>query len=161
MEKPDPADRRERPRDELGRPLPWGARNRLVLEDYDNLSIDENHRLAVEHFDAGRFFPAHEAWEAAWRLAKGSPEQDFFQGLAQLGAGYTHYLRENAHGARVLLERAVARLDAYRPGYRGLDLDLLIPVVLAHARSFGESERVGAALPAVVPPRLRTEADGD
>ena len=48
----------ERPRDELGRPQPWGSENRLHLEDFDHLPIEENHRLAREHFNAGRFFHA-------------------------------------------------------------------------------------------------------
>ena len=43
-----------RPRDDLGRPQPWGAENTLQLEDYDSLPREENHRLAREHLAAGR-----------------------------------------------------------------------------------------------------------
>src|ERR671918_517877 len=82
-----------RPRDELGRHLPWGAENRLHLEDFDALPLEENHRLAARHLDAGRFFPAHEAWETAWKQAKGTADEEFFKGLSQVGAGYTHYRR--------------------------------------------------------------------
>src|SRR5207244_12658977 len=92
-------------RDRLGRPLAHDATNELELEDYDALSIDENHRLGVEHFDAGRFFPAHEAWETCWKQAKETDEAEFFKGLSQLGAGYVHFLRENPHGAHTLLRR--------------------------------------------------------
>ncbi|GAB4326922.1 MAG: DUF309 domain-containing protein [Dehalococcoidia bacterium] len=148
------SDKRERPRDELGRPLPWGSENQLVLEDYENLSIAENHRLGVEHFNAGRFFPAHEAWEAAWRKAEGTADKEFFQGLAQLGAGYTHYLRGNAHGARVLLERSLAKLEPYGSHHYGLDLAHLLPVVAANARLFGVCEREGRPLPAITVPHL-------
>lgn len=119
-----PTERRnkpERPRDELGRPQPWDARNRLRLEDFDSLPLDENHRLGREHFNAGRFFPAHEAWETAWKQARGTGEAEFFKGLSQLGAGYVHLLRGNAHGAARLLRRAAGRVRGYPPGTRGVD----------------------------------------
>lgn len=125
-----------------------------MLEDYERLSIEENHRLGVEHFNAGRFFPAHEAWEAAWRAARNTGDEDFFQGLAQLGAGYTHYRRGNPHGARVLLERAVARLGRYGQRHHGLDLESLLPLVSTNARTFGDCERQGTPMPAVTVPRL-------
>src|SRR3546814_15936218 len=64
-------------------------------------------------FDAGNYFGAHEAWETCWAFAKGTPEQEFFKGLAQLGAGYTHWLRGNPHGVVALLGRALARLGTH------------------------------------------------
>lgn len=115
-----------RPRDELGRPLAWDAANRLHLEDFDRLTAEEDHQLGVRHFQAGRYFPAHEAWETAWKLSRGQADEEFFKGLAQLGAGYVHLLRGNAHGARVLLGRAAARLDAYPSPHRGVDVALVV-----------------------------------
>src|SRR5436305_2880002 len=111
----------ERPRDELGRPQPWDAENRLELEDFDSLPIGENHRLGVEHFDAGRYFPAHEAWETCWKQVRGTDDAEFFKGLSQLGAGYVHLLRGNAHGARTLLRRAASRIGRYPGGHYGVD----------------------------------------
>src|SRR5438094_10074057 len=87
---PDAPPKPKRPRDELGRPLPWDSKSRLDLEDFDSMSLEENHRLGVEHFDAEEFFPAHEAWETCWKQAKGSPDAELFKGLSQLGAGYVH-----------------------------------------------------------------------
>jgi uncharacterized protein len=110
----------ERPRDHLGRPQPWGAESTLRLEDYDALPIEENHRLGREHLNAGRYFPAHEAWETAWKQARDTDDAEFFKGLSQLGAGYTHLLRGNAHGAVRLLRRASGRVGAYPPGHRGV-----------------------------------------
>lgn len=111
----------ERPRDHLGRPQPWGARNTLHLEDFDALPLEENHRLAREHLNAGRFFPAHEAWETAWKQARDTDDAELFKGLSQLGAGLVHLLRGNRHGAIRLLRRAVGRVRAYPPGHRGVD----------------------------------------
>jgi hypothetical protein len=119
-----PTERRnkpERPRDELGRPQAWNAPNRLELEDYDSLPLEENHRLAREHFNSGRFFPAHEAWETAWKQARDTDEAEFFKGLSQLGAGFTHLLRGNVHGAVTLLRRAAGRIAGYPQGHRDVD----------------------------------------
>src|SRR5919204_4023113 len=92
---PNAPPKPQRPRDELGRPLPHEAENLLQMEDYDSLPLEENHQLGIEHLNAGRFFPAHEAWETCWKQAKETSEAEFFKGLSQLGAGYTHLLRGN------------------------------------------------------------------
>jgi hypothetical protein len=108
----------ERPRDRLGRPLPWDATGELDLEDYDSLSLVENHELGRAHARAGRWFPAHEAWETAWKQARDTDEAELFKGLSQMGAGYVHLLRGNAHGAATLLRRASRRIGAYDDGTR-------------------------------------------
>ena len=100
----------ERPRDALGRPLDWDATNELEMEDYDSLSMERNHELGREAMRARRFFPAHEAWETAWKQARGTDEAEFFKGLSQMGAGYVHLLRGNAHGAITLMRRASSRM---------------------------------------------------
>ena len=124
-----PTERRnkpERPRDELGRPLPWGARNLLEMEDFDSMTVEENHRSAVLSFNAGSFFAAHEAWETAWKQSKGSADSEFFKGLSQLGAGYVHLLRGNRHGASTLLARARSRLTGYPSPHLGLATEAIV-----------------------------------
>jgi len=133
-----------RPRDELGRPQPWDAENRLDMEDYDALSPEENHRLGREHFNAGRFFPAHEAWETVWKQRNGEPDEELFKGLSQLGAGYVHLHRGNAHGAKTLLRRAARRIAAYPAGTEGVDTEAVARLALDHA---GEIERAAAGHP--------------
>lgn len=121
-----PTDRRnkpERPRDHLGRPQAWDAEGTLELEDFDDLPLEENHRLGREHLNAGRYFPAHEAWETAWKQARGGADAEFYKGLSQLGAGFTHLLRGNAHGAVRLLRRGAGRISAYPAGHLGVDTD--------------------------------------
>ena len=110
-----------RPRDALGRPQPWDAENTLHLEHYDALTLEENDRLGREHLAARRFFPAHEAWETAWKQARDTDDAELFKGLSQLGAGFVHLLRGNAHGAMRLLRRASSRVGRYPVGHRGLD----------------------------------------
>src|ERR671935_1658269 len=111
----------ERPRDRLGRPQPWDAENELELEDFDHLSPEENHRLGRAHFAAPRYFPAHEAWETAWKQSRDTDDAEFFKGLSQLGAGFVHLLRGNAHGAFTLLRRAAGRIAPYPVEHRGID----------------------------------------
>lgn len=124
-----PPDKPERPRDELGRPLPVGSANRLAVDDLDGLSAAEANALALAHFDAGRYFLAHEAWEAAWLESKGTASEALFKGLAQLGAGYTHAARGNAHGMRALLGRALDAIRDSSGSACGLDLPTLVPLV--------------------------------
>jgi hypothetical protein len=133
----------QRPRDLLGRPQPWGAPNSLVLEDFDALPLEENHRLGREHLNAGRFFPAHEAWETAWKQARDTDEAEFFKGLSQLGAGFVHLLRGNAHGAVRLLRRAAGRLSLYPEGHRGVDTSGAAAV----AEGLAEAVERGEVLP--------------
>jgi hypothetical protein len=128
----------ERPRDRLGRPQPWDAPNELELEDFDKLSIEENHALARRHTRAGRYFPAHEAWETAWKQARGTDDAEFFKGLSQMGAGYVHFRRGNAHGTRTLLRRAASRVERYPDGHRG------IPTEVLHDRLLADAEAVEA-----------------
>jgi hypothetical protein len=147
----------ERPRDELGRPQAWDAENRLELEDFDSLSLEENHRLGVEHFEAGRYFPAHEAWETAWKQSKSTGDAEFFKGLSQLGAGYVHLLRGNAHGAKTLLRRAVSRIERYPTGHLGVDTERVSQRAEADAAAVerGDLEPGPDALAGVDPPRVR------
>jgi predicted metal-dependent hydrolase len=143
-----------RPRDELGRPLSWDAENLLELEDFDSLSLEENHRLGRRHFNEGRFFPAHEAWETAWKQSKNTVDEEFFKGLSQLGAGYVHYRRGNPHGTFTLLRRGVRRIAPYGPRHHGLDVAALAATAAEHADEVEAAARTGGALPSIQPPRI-------
>jgi predicted metal-dependent hydrolase len=151
---PDAPPKPKRPRDELGRPLSHEAENMLHLEDYDSLSIEENHRLGIEHLNAGRFFPAHEAWETCWKQAKGTDEAEFFKGLSQLGAGYTHLRRGNLHGAYTLLRRGAGRILRYGESHRGIEAGKLAAAAMAHAEALEEAERHGRPAPHLTPPKI-------
>src|SRR5215212_810575 len=70
-----PSDARqkpERPRDELGRPLPWDQPTRIHLPDFDAMTLDECDRAGRGFLASREFFGAHEAWETAWKKAKGT-----------------------------------------------------------------------------------------
>ena len=91
-----------------------------MLEAFDTFTLEENDRLGRAHLNAGRYFPAHEAWETAWKQARDTSDAELFKGLSQLGAGYVHLMRGNAHGAARLLRRGAGRVRRYPPGHRGI-----------------------------------------
>ena len=103
--------RQARPRDALGRPLPYGE---VGVEPVSEEPLPPEETLAAARalVEEGRPFSAHEVLEARW---KAGPEQerDLWQGLAQLCVGLTHALRGNPVGARRLLDRGIARLEQY------------------------------------------------
>lgn len=133
----------ERPRDRLGRPLPWDRPTELDLPDFDAMTIGENHEMARRFVAERQFFGAHEAWETAWKQARGTGDEEFFKGLSQMGAGYVHLLRGNAHGTVTLLGRAVGRIGAYPSGHRGI----ATAAVVAHCVADAEAVRGGALIP--------------
>ncbi|MDA0302495.1 MAG: DUF309 domain-containing protein [Chloroflexi bacterium] len=146
-----PAMKPERPRDEFGRPLPPGEANRLDLPFFDEMTLDECHAEAIRLFDAGNYFGAHEAWETCWGFAKGTDEEEFFKGLAQLGAGFTHWMRGNAHGVVALLGRAADRIGARGSPYRGLDVEAFTERLRALIELAERHKRSGEPLPELPP----------
>jgi uncharacterized protein len=143
-----------RPRDRLGRPLSWEAEGELQLEDFDSLSLEENHRLGIEHFNAGRFFPAHEAWETAWKKARDTGDAEFFKGLSQLGAGYVHLFRGNRHGAITLLRRAAGRIGRYPRGHFGVDTEAVRDRAEADAAAISQGDITPGRDARIEPPRV-------
>jgi hypothetical protein len=115
--------RQARPRDALGRPLPYGSTGVEPVPE-DPLPPAETVAEARRLVHEGRPFAAHEVLEARWKA--GPPdERDLWQGLAQICVGLTHAARGNHAGARRLVERGAGRLHAFAarggPTY-GLDL---------------------------------------
>jgi hypothetical protein len=115
--------RQARPRDALGRPMPYGASgvepvSEEPLPPYE--TVAEARRLIAQ----GRPFSAHEVLEARWKDGP-QEERHLWQGLAQICVGLTHAARGNAVGAGRLVERGAGRLEDYErtggPTY-GVDL---------------------------------------
>lgn len=123
--------RNARPRDALGRPLPRDAAPEHVEEDLPD-DPEALLTIGVEHFNAQRFFQAHEAWETAWHAAP-EPERDFWQGITQIAVGFTHVQRGNLRGSRTLLERGATKIERYDDSTRGMPLALLARAARAAA----------------------------
>jgi hypothetical protein len=112
----DPAGRPQnaRPRDALGRPLPYGSP--AALEDLDPQLLDgDPAELLVNAqrlLDSGQPFQAHELLEAGWKRAPGD-ERQLWRALAQLAVALTHQGRGNVAGARELGARAARELEGW------------------------------------------------
>ncbi|KZB87610.1 DUF309 domain-containing protein [Amycolatopsis regifaucium] len=141
--------RNARPRDGLGRPLPYGAdgveRQPEGIERTPEDTIAEAQRL----LDAGRPFHAHEVFEDAWKTTDG-PERELWRGLAQLAVGLTHVARGNGNGAVSLLERGAVNIEPFREARpHGID----VPGLQAWARAMADEVKMRARV-APAAPRL-------
>jgi hypothetical protein len=115
--------RQARPRDRLGRPLPYGSEGVEPVSEEPLPPLDTV-ASARQLLADGRPFSAHEVYEARWKAGP-EAERELWQGLAQLCVAITHAERGNRIGALRLLGRARRRLETYAesggPAY-GLDL---------------------------------------
>ncbi|MGW6742669.1 DUF309 domain-containing protein [Streptomyces sp. NPDC055025] len=116
--------RNARPRDGLGRPLPYGTEGVERQPEGVVRTPEETVREAQLLLDAGKPFHAHEVFEDAW---KSGPEDEraLWRGLAQLAVGLTHAARGNTAGGARLLLRGAGGIAAY-PSPHGIDVAGLI-----------------------------------
>lgn len=85
------------------------------------MQTDDRLEQAIGHFNAGRWFEAHEAFEDLWRPSEGEIRR-FHQGLAQICAGFVKLERGQPGPARTLILKGLGHLEATPPGSQaGLD----------------------------------------
>ncbi|MEW1689269.1 DUF309 domain-containing protein [Streptomyces sp. NPDC091265] len=101
-----------RPRDGLGRPLPYGTPGVERQPEGVVRSPEETVREAQRLLDAGMPFHAHEVFEDAWKSGPAA-ERELWRGLAQLAVGLTHAARGNVTGGARLLRRGAAALSDF------------------------------------------------
>jgi hypothetical protein len=120
----DPAGRARssRPRDDFGRPLPYGEPGVERVPDDLSLPPVDGLAEAQRYLDEGHPFQAHEVLEASWKAAPES-ERGLWRALAQICVGLTHAQRGNTRGAKTLLERGAAGLAVYA-GTTPYDIDV-------------------------------------
>ena len=109
---PEGRARNARPRDALGRPLPYDAEGEERAPEGIVRTPAEALAEAQGLLDDGRPFHAHEVLEDAWKQAP-DQERELWRGLAQLAVGQTHLLRGNARGAATLLDRGAGNIEPY------------------------------------------------
>ncbi|MFF7448815.1 MULTISPECIES: DUF309 domain-containing protein [unclassified Streptomyces] len=107
--------RNARPRDGLGRPLPYGAAGVERQPEGVVRTPEQSVAEAQELLDAGKPFHAHEVFEDAW---KSGPEEErpLWRGLAQLAVGLTHAARGNVTGGARLLRRGATAVEDWASG---------------------------------------------
>lgn len=104
--------RNARPRDGLGRPLPYDAvgvpRQPEGVVRSPEQTLQEGQRLLNE----GMPFHAHEVFEDAWKAGPEHEEQ-LWRGLAQFAVAVTHTARGNPKGAATTLQRGSDNVRPY------------------------------------------------
>lgn len=75
----------------------------------------------IEHFNAGRYFEAHEVWEDIW-LRSIEDTRLFYQMLIQAAVGLHHYERGNSRGGRGMYRNVVDKLARLPKAFMSLDL---------------------------------------
>jgi hypothetical protein len=149
--------RNARPRDGLGRPLPYGAEGVDRQPEGVVRTPAETVTEAQALLDAGRPFHAHEVFEDAWKSGP-DEERGLWRGLAQTAVGLTHAARGNATGGARLLRRGAGQVEAWRraegrDAVHGMDL----PSVVSWARALADEveEAPDPLDPRAGAPRLR------
>lgn len=81
---------------------------------------------ALDAYERGDFFEAHELLEPAWMGTADVAERELYQGLIKLAAGYVHAVRGNPVGLAKNLRGARDRLAAALDGHATTgDVDLI------------------------------------
>ncbi|MFD4257814.1 DUF309 domain-containing protein [Streptomyces sp. NPDC058534] len=149
--------RSARPRDGLGRPLPYGADGVARQPEGVVRAPDETVAEAQRLLDEGKPFHAHEVFEDAWKSGP-EDERQLWRGMAQLAVGLTHAARGNGTGGARLLRRGAgavtewAASDAGRERPYGVDLGSVAGWARELARDVADGASVDAGARA---PRLR------
>ncbi len=81
--------------------------------------------VGIEHFNAGRFWHAHEDWEVLWISLKGNASQELIngvQGIIQIAAMLLNHQRKKSRGVVSLWTKSSAKLTPVIDGLFGLDI---------------------------------------
>ena len=101
----------------------------------------------LAHFNAKKFFEAHEFWEEIW-LVESEPEKTFLQGLIQVTAAFHHRQRGNPEGVELLLAAGIVKLLRFPADHHGLAIGELRENAKRWARAMGRGDDLGeSALP--------------
>ena len=104
--------------------------------------MDERFYEGIREFNAGRYFEAHDVLEDLWQGYR-EPDRVFLQALIHSAVGLYHLENDNFKGARSQLTKACTKLEAFRPVYWGLSVDLLCGSLEDQLKILEECERSG------------------
>ncbi len=127
------------------RPIPAAARR----EAFDQ---------AVDAYERGDYFLAHELLEPAWMGTDDTAERELYQGLIKLAAAFVHGVRGNPRGIAKNLDGARNRLSAAAGGRTARACGIDIAGLLIAIDERQELLAGGASAADVAPPPLRRNA---
>src|SRR5574341_254771 len=97
---------------------------------------------AVELFNGGAFWEAHEALETIWRSVPDESEALVIQGLIQAAAALWHQQRGNRHGVTVVGEAALDKLHGPQNPAVEFDTEHLCQALAGALREGGPAPRL-------------------
>jgi predicted metal-dependent hydrolase len=106
------------------------------------MSFPESLLEGLTHFNAERFWHAHESWESLWLEAVTDVRQ-YLQGLIQLAAAYHHVQRGTTRGAGRLFDAALRRLEAFPNPHLGLDRSAAVAAAQRDRQRLARGENAG------------------
>ena len=110
----------------------------------------------VDEFNAGKFFTAHETWEALWLETVGA-EKLLLQGLVQIAAGYAKAETGVRGGALKLLGHGLERVRLFLSNACGLALEPFVAAVAADIERLRQAPEASVDLRLLVVPTLHRE----
>lgn len=152
--------RNARPRDGLGRPLPYGEEGVPRQPEGVVRRPEESVAEAQRLLDEGKPFHAHEVFEDAWKSGP-AEERELWRGLAQMAVGLTHAARGNVTGGARLLRRGSVAVEEWAAGGELRAHGIDVPSVIAWARELAAEVERGEGVPVDAgarAPRLRGAA---
>ena len=93
-----------------------------LFDDEQELTYPAEYLDGIKHFNARRYFEAHEAWEEIWLHSSGEAKL-FYQMIIQAAVGLHHYERSNVRGARGMYNNVMEKLERLPSSFMSLNLD--------------------------------------
>lgn len=91
-----------------------------MWDEERSLRQDQRLHLAVDLFNSGDWYGAHDLFEELWHETQG-PSRPALQAVLQISVSQLHLERGNHHGATVLLGEGIGRLAHVDDDALGLD----------------------------------------
>ncbi len=83
--------------------------------------MTERMHTGITHFDAERYFEAHEVWEDYWR-EEHRAVRELYQALVQVASAFIQHQRNRPVGAKWLLNRAFSHLEHFPDCCHGVNI---------------------------------------
>ena len=80
------------------------------------------------HFNAGRYYEAHDVLEQLWLPDRKGAHGDFYKGLIQFAGAFVHLQKGRLGPSLALFRLSQKYLEAYAPATLGLDLVSLFSI---------------------------------
>lgn len=122
-----------------------------MCAEEQSLRQDRRLQLALDRFNSGDWYEAHDLFEELWHETQG-PCRPVLQGILQIAVAHLHLDRGNHHGATVLLGEGIGRLAHADSDSLGLDIQTLKTLAIDRLRRLQQGMTLDPCPPLQLPP---------